>query len=131
MSPGAGRILVVDDDPGMVDTLTDVLAASGYDTAKAVSGREAIEKARGTAFDLVLMDIQMPGLNGLQTLHALREVNPRVAVVMMTAYTRDELVAESERTTGHGVLSKPLDLDRLLALVTRIVPPDPDPQRPS
>jgi DNA-binding NtrC family response regulator len=67
------------------------------------------------------MDIQMPGLNGVQTLHALRALDPRVAVVMMTAYTRDELVAESERTTGVGVLSKPLDLDRLLSLVTRIV----------
>ena len=62
MSPGTGRILVVDDDPGMVDTLTDVLTASGFETAKATSGREAIERARGTTFDLILMDIQMPGL---------------------------------------------------------------------
>ena len=122
MSPASGRILVVDDDPGMVDTLADVLAASGYETAKAISGQEAIEKARATAFDLILMDIQMPGLNGVQTLHALRALDPRVAVVMMTAYTRDELVAESERTTGYGVLSKPLDLDRVLAFVTRVVP---------
>lgn len=121
MSPGTGRILVVDDDPGMVETLTDVLTASGFETAKATSGREAIERARGATFDLILMDIQMPGLNGVETLHALRALDPHVAVVMMTAYTRDELVAESERTTGVGVLSKPLDLDRLLSLVTRIV----------
>jgi DNA-binding NtrC family response regulator len=123
MSPAAAKVLVVDDDPGMLDTLTDVLAASGYDAVPAASGREAIEKARATAFDLILMDIQMPDLNGVQTLHALRRADPRVAVIMMTAYTRDELVAESERITGFGVLSKPLDLERLLLLVERIVSP--------
>jgi DNA-binding NtrC family response regulator len=123
MSPAAAKVLVVDDDPGILDTLTDVLAASGYDAVMAASGREAIEKARATAFDLILMDIQMPDLNGVQTLHALRMADPRVAVIMMTAYTRDELVAESERMTGFGVLSKPLDLERLLPLVERIVSP--------
>jgi DNA-binding NtrC family response regulator len=123
MSPTAAKVLVVDDDPGILDTLTDVLAASGYDAVMAASGREAIEKARATAFDLILMDIQMPELNGVQTLHALRMADPRVAVIMMTAYTRDELVAESERMTGFGVLSKPLDQERLLSLVERIVSP--------
>ncbi len=117
MSPASGRVLVVDDDPGMLDTLSDVLTAAGYETAMAASGSEAIDKAQGTMFDVIIMDIQMPGLNGVQTLHALRAVDPHVTVIMMTAYTRDELVAESERTTGYAVLSKPLDLDRLLRLV--------------
>ena len=112
MKPTTARILVVDDDPGMLDTLGDVLTATGYETSMASSGRAAIAKAQANRFDLVVMDVQMPGLNGVQTLHALRALDPHVSVIMMTAYTRDELVVESQRTTGFDVLSKPLDLDR-------------------
>jgi DNA-binding NtrC family response regulator len=121
MKPTLAKILVVDDDPGMLDTLSDVLAATGYETSTASSGRAAIEKAQANRFDLIVMDVQMPGFNGVQTLHALRALDPHVSVIMMTAYTRDELVAESQRTTGFEVLSKPLDLDRMLPLVKRIV----------
>ena len=63
----------------------------------------------------------MPGLNGVQVLHALRVLDPTIVVIMMTAYTGDELVAESQRTTGFSVLSKPLDLDQVLPLVKSIV----------
>ncbi len=121
MSPTTGRILVVDDDPGMLDTLTDVLCATGYETSAAASGHAALAHARAGRFDLVLMDVQMPGLNGVQTLHALLALDPAIAVIMMTAYSRDDLAVESERATGFGVLSKPLDLDRVLPLVKRIV----------
>ncbi len=121
MKPTPARILVVDDDPGMLDTLSDVLTATGYETSMASSGAAAIAKAKTTRFDLIVMDVQMPGLNGVQTLHALRAFDPQVSVIMMTAYTRDELVTESQRTTGFEVLSKPLDLDRVLPLVKRIV----------
>ncbi|HEX9125209.1 MAG TPA: response regulator [Methylomirabilota bacterium] len=123
MSLTAGKILVVDDDPGMLDTLMDVLSATGYETSVAASGNAALEMAQAGTFDLVLMDIQMPGLNGVQVLHALRVLDPTIVVIMMTAYTGDELVAESQRTTGFSVLSKPLDLDQVLPLVKSIVSP--------
>jgi DNA-binding response OmpR family regulator len=121
MSLTAGKILVVDDDPGMLDTLMDVLSATGYETSVAASGNAALEMAQAGRFDLVLMDVQMPGLNGVQVLHALRVLHPTIVVIMMTAYTGDELVAESQRTTGFSVLSKPLDLDQVLPLVKSIV----------
>ena len=121
MKPSPAKILVVDDDPGMLDTLSDVLIGSGYETSMASSGRAAIAEATATRFDLIVMDVQMPGLNGVQTLHALRALDPHVSVIMMTAYTRDEVVAEFQRTTGFEVFSKPLDLDRVLPLVKRIV----------
>jgi DNA-binding response OmpR family regulator len=121
MSLTAGKILVVDDDPGMLDTLMDVLSATGYETSVAASGNAALEMAQAGRFDLVLMDVQMPGLNGVQILHALRVLDPTIVVIMMTAYTGDELVAESQRTTGFSVLSKPLDLDQVLPLVKSIV----------
>jgi DNA-binding response OmpR family regulator len=121
MSLTAGKILVVDDDPGMLDTLMDVLSATGYETSVAASGNAALEMAQAGRFDLVLMDVQMPGLNGVQVLHALRVLDPTIVVIMMTAYTGDELVAESQRTTGFSVLSKPLDLDQVLPIVKSIV----------
>lgn len=121
MSLTAGKILVVDDDPGMLDTLMDVLSATGYETSVAASGNAALEMAQTGRFDLVLMDVQMPGLNGVKVLHALRVLDPTIVVIMMTAYTGDELVAESQRTTGFSVLSKPLDLDQVLPLVKSIV----------
>ena len=121
MSLTAGKILVVDDDQGMLDTLMDVLSATGYETSVAASGNAALEMAQAGRFDLVLMDVQMPGLNGVQVLHALRVLHPTIVVIMMTAYTGDELVAESQRTTGFSVLSKPLDLDQVLPLVKSIV----------
>ena len=74
----------------MLDTLSDVLAAIGYETSMASSGR-AIGKAQARRFDLIAMDVQMPDLNGVQTLHALRPLDPHVSVIMMTAYVRDEL----------------------------------------
>ena len=77
-----------DDDPGMLDTLSDVFAATGYETSMASAGRAAIEKAQSSRFDVIVMDVQMPGLNGVQTLHALRALDPHVSVIMMTAYTQ-------------------------------------------
>ena len=121
MSLTAGKILLVDDDPGMLDTLMDVLSATGYETSVAASGNAALEMVQAGRFDLVLMDVQMPGLNGVQVLRALRVLDPTIVVIMMTAYTGDELVAESQRTTGFSVLSKPLDLDQVLPLVKSIV----------
>ena len=111
-------ILVVDDDPGMADTLTDIFQANQYEVAIAHSGDAAVSMARRRAYDLVLMDIQMPGLNGVQALAAMKAEGLAKHVIMMTAYTRDELVKEAERRSGFPVLPKPLDLERVLSLAT-------------
>ena len=111
-------ILVVDDDVGMVDTLTDIFQANQYEVATAHSGRAAVSMARSRAYDLVLMDIHMPGLNGVQTLTAMRAEGLAACVIMMTAHTRDELVKEAEKQSGFPVLPKPLDVERVLALAT-------------
>ena len=111
-------ILVVDDDPGMVDTLTDIFQANQYEVAIALSGETAVSMARRRAYDLVLMDIQLPGLDGVQALTAMKAEGLAKHVIMMTAYTRDELVKEAEKRSGFPVLPKPLDLERVLSLAT-------------
>lgn len=116
-SCGPATVLLVDDDSGMVDTLGDILAARGHQVNTARSGAAAVAMTETGTYDVVLMDVQMPGLNGVQALRAMKARDASTLVIMMTAYTRDEMVAEATRATGLPVLPKPLDVDRVLALV--------------
>lgn len=114
------NVLVVDDDEGMVETLTDILTARHYRVQTARSGEDAISLARGAPFDVVLMDIVMPGVNGVQALRSIKAAAPATNVIMMTAYTRHELVEQAKEASALDVLPKPLDMERLLALLRRI-----------
>lgn len=119
-------VLVVDDDVGMADTLSDIFQANQYEVATAHSGDAAVTMAGSGTYDLILMDIQMPGLDGVQALTAMKAAGLAARVIMMTAYTRDELVKEAERRSGFPVLPKPLDLERVLALATSATCPSGD-----
>lgn len=110
-------VLIVDDDPGTVETLTDIFQAKSYRVATAYSGEEAIAEARRARYDAVVMDIVMPGLNGVEALKAIKASAPQTNVIMITAFTRHELVEEAKRGSALAVLPKPLDVDRLLALL--------------
>lgn len=112
-------VLIVDDDPGMVETLADVLQAKHYQVATAHSGEAAVAMARSAPCDAVLMDIVMPGLNGVEALKVIRAVAPRTKVILMTAYSRHQLVEEGKAATAMAVMPKPLDLDEVLALLER------------
>ena len=79
-------ILVVDDEPAIQDILTWSLAAEGYNVATAASGEEALSRFAEQDFDVIVTDIVMPGLNGLELLERSRVLNPRASVIVMTAY---------------------------------------------
>ena len=111
-------VLVVDDDEGMVETLVDILSANGYDVAGAHSGGAAISMVSESHFDVALMDIQMPGINGVEVLKTIRTVAPHLTVIMMTAFTSDELVEEARRASAVDVLFKPFDIARVLDLIS-------------
>ena len=121
MTATEGAVLVVDDDAGMVETLADILAARHYRVATAESGASAVDMLRSDRYDVVLMDIQMPGLNGVDALKAMRAMVPDLSVIMMTAFTRHELVEEARQAPALAVLAKPLDLDRVLVLIDGVV----------
>ena len=114
---GKASILVVDDELEMRLTLSDILEARGYRVACAQDGFQAIARARETAFDVVLMDIRMPEMDGVETFRRLKEVSPRSLVVMMTAYAVEGLIADALREGAYGVMYKPLDVDRLIEIV--------------
>ncbi len=110
-------ILVVDDDMGMCETLSDIMEEKGYRTIIATDGREAIQKAKELAFDVILMDIKMPGMDGVETFKQIKRIQPETAVVMMTAYAVEDLIREALSEGAYGVLHKPFDIERMISLI--------------
>ena len=110
-------ILIVDDDAGMCETLSDIMEDKGYSTFIALDGHGAIEKVRERTFDVILMDIRMPGMNGVETFKEIKKIQPETAVVMMTAYAVEDLIREALREGAYGVLYKPFDMERMIGLI--------------
>jgi len=113
-------ILIVDDDVGICETLSDIMEVKGYDAAIALDGYEAIQKVKEVAFDVILMDIKMPGINGVETFKEIKRVRPETAVVMMTAYAVEDLIGEALREGAYGVLYKPFEMERMIGLLEGI-----------
>jgi len=112
-----GSILVVDDNLSIVKTMSFVLARKGFDVATASDGKEALEKVRETAFDLIFMDIKMPLMDGVETYRKIKEIRPGASVVMMTAYAVEDLVQDALREGAYGVLYKPVELERVISII--------------
>jgi len=112
-------ILVVDDMPGMQRVLNGSLAREGYRVATAGSGEEAVTRIEEQDFDLIVTDIVMPGLSGLDVLEKAQLLNPRAAVIVMTAYATLETAVIALRRGACDYLEKPVSLDELNLRVRR------------
>ena len=112
-------ILVVDDMPAMQEVLNCSLASEGYRVATAGSGEEALARIEEQKFDLIVTDIVMPGLSGLEVLERSRLLNPRAAVIVITAYATLETAITALRRGACDYLEKPLRLDELNLRVRR------------
>jgi DNA-binding NtrC family response regulator len=110
----ARRILIVDDDRQMVRTLSDIFELRGWEVAGVYSGEEAVEMVKTRPFDIVLMDILMPGMNGVEALRQVRSSNGAIRVLLMTAHSGNELVRQAERDGAIRILSKPIVIPELL-----------------
>jgi two-component system response regulator HydG len=115
------KILVVDDDAGHLAMLRTVLGGWGHAPEGASSGEEAVDKVREHPFDAVLLDIRMAGMGGLEALKRIKEHNPAVPVVIMTAYSSVETAVEALKTGAYDYLTKPLDLDVLRLTLDRVL----------
>jgi CheY-like chemotaxis protein len=113
------RILVVDDEPGLLMTLAANLELEGFEVVAAESGARALDLFEQGAFDLVLSDIRMPGMNGVDLFRTLRSKQHGVPVVLMTAFALEGLVQEAIREGAFTVLPKPFDLDHVVGALTR------------
>lgn len=111
------RILVVDDQAGMRLSLKSILAKKGYQVSMADSGETALEAVVNEEFELIFMDIKMPGMSGVETLIEIKRFKPDAAVIMMTAYAVEDDIRRAIREGAYAVLSKPFDVDRLLEII--------------
>jgi DNA-binding NtrC family response regulator len=112
-----GSILVVDDEEVMRDVLGSLLEAEGYQLELAKNGEEGLERFQHRPFDLVLLDVSMPGLGGLRTLEEILKLDPEAVVTMITAYaTFDTAIAAMQRG-AFTVIRKPFDNEEILKLV--------------
>jgi two-component system response regulator PilR (NtrC family) len=107
------RILVVDDEPSMRDMLRIVLRRDGYDVVVAANGREALELLERSAFDLLLSDIRMPDVTGVEVLRAAKELNRDIVAFMMTAYASTDTAVEAMRLGAVDYFTKPFSMDEL------------------
>ncbi len=112
------RVLVVDDDRDFRENLQDILEVEGYEVILAADGLEALRKIEtGPHFDVILMDIRMPVMNGVETLQRIKGIDPEANVIMITAYSQDDLVRDALREGPYAMFYKPVELEKLLEMV--------------
>ena len=112
------RIMVVDDEKGMCDFLRYLLEGEGYQVDHANSGIEALSKLEQSPFQLVLADIKMPGMDGLEMLRRIKEIDEDIIVIVMTGYSSLETAIKAIKYNAHNYLTKPFDdPDAVLAAI--------------
>jgi DNA-binding NtrC family response regulator len=112
--PDAIKLLIVDDEPRFLRTLKQRLELRGFAVTGVRSGRAALEAAGNTRFDLALIDLKMPGMNGRKLLEALKRVDPDLEVIMLTGHGSLRSAVECSRAGSHSYLLKPCETDVLL-----------------
>jgi len=115
------KILVVDDDPGMRLTLEGILEEEGFDVVGAEDGYKAIELARQSPFDLVFMDIKMPGINGVEAFKQVKKVSQSSIVVMITGFAVDDLIKEALEEGAYAVIYKPFEMAQIIDIVNKVL----------
>ncbi len=114
------KVLVVDDDPQVCKTVSMILTEHNYHVQSYSQPRQALQAVRKSPFDIALIDIKMPDLNGLELVEKIRSEDPRVAPIVMTAYPDVQTAAETMRLGARDYLTKPFREEQLLISVERI-----------
>jgi DNA-binding NtrC family response regulator len=118
----ADQILIVDDEPNIRHLLQQTLSEEKYKVQTAGSVLEAIEKLHETSFALAIVDLLLPGVNGLELAEAIRIIDPGTPVVLISAYGTPAFEGMASHPAIRHYLHKPFSMDRLLGLVRRYVP---------
>ncbi len=108
------RILIVDDEPSLLLTLAANLELEGLEVETAASGAIALELIKKQSFDLVLSDVRMPNMNGVELFREIHKLYPKLPVILMTAFAMESLIEQAIREGAFTVLPKPFDVDQLL-----------------
>jgi len=112
-------ILIVDDNMSQCKTMSFILKRKGYNVATADNGPEAIAIVKKSPFNIIFMDIKMPLMNGVETYKKIKKIRPEARVIMMTAYAVEDLIQEALKEGAYGIIYKPLDIPKVLAIVEK------------
>ncbi|MFC3886394.1 response regulator [Bacillus songklensis] len=116
------KILIVDDQFGIRILLTEVLQKEGYQTFQAANGFQAIDIAKQNAPDLVLLDMKIPGMDGIEILKRLKEHDQSIKVIIMTAYGELDMIQEAKDLGALTHFAKPFDIDEIRQAVRQYLP---------
>lgn len=119
--PAKNRILVVDDEDALRTVLSSELEGEGYHVRSAADGQEAINILGNQEFDLILLDIKMPNVDGFEVLKFVKDRQPKTKVVMLTGFADLKNAIESKKLGAEDFVSKPYDLVDLLTTVERVL----------
>src|ERR1700681_3742581 len=114
-------ILIVDDEPSIRDSLQGVLEDEGYHPAATGSGESCLEMLRKTAFDVVLLDIWLPGMDGLDVLQKIRELENSPEVIIISGHATIETAVRATKLGAFDFLEKPLSIDKTLILIKNAI----------
>ena len=115
------EVLIVDDDEKMRNLLQKVLVRNGYGVSAAGSGESALRRIEEQGYDIVLSDIRMPSMDGMELLGRIREVSPETTVIMMTAFGSVGSAVEAMKQGAYDYISKPFKMDEVLIVLSRVV----------
>ena len=116
---GKYKILVVDDEKSMREFLSIMLKREGYSVEAFPSGEAALEYFKGNACDLVMADMKMPGMGGLKLLKAVKDINPEVTVIMITAYASVDSAVEAMKSGAYDYFIKPFNVEDIKIHIKR------------
>jgi DNA-binding NtrC family response regulator len=111
------KVLLVDDEADFVDILADRLEARGLKVHKTTNGPDALEAAGGTVFDAIVLDMAMPGMDGIETLEGLLAINPDLQVILLTGRATLEQAVAAIRIGALDLLEKPAEIEDLVAKI--------------
>ncbi len=113
------KLLIVDDQAGIRILLSEVFGEEGYQTFLAPNGKKALAIVKEESPELVLLDMKIPGMDGLEILKRIKTINPGIKVIMMTAYGELDMIKEAEQSGALMHFTKPFDIDELRAVVNQ------------
>lgn len=115
------EILVVDDDPQLRKSFERILSSQGYVVKTAPTAEAAIEIVRQNVPDLVIMDVRLPGMNGLEGFEEIKKIEPKLPVIIMTAYGTTETAIEATKRGAFDYILKPFDIPEMLKMIDQAI----------
>jgi two-component system response regulator HydG len=121
MASQRNKILIVDDDPSHRAMLRTILKREGYEVSEAGGGGQGVEMVRESFYDLILMDLRMEDMDGIEALKEIKKISPAIPILIMTAYASVSTAVDSLKLGAYDYLTKPLDMDKVLHILKQVL----------